>query len=404
MESSFYQIAQRIIAGNASDDDQLVLYGMAKSFISSKKFRIQILNHLRINYPNKDEIAFKKDELDDLEGDAYEIARRVLPDATRVAGHYPDTRRDNILCGYIKKSVEREIWNKLNKNDPGHVLFQEMTSCLSELVANESSGIRTIVHEKLKYYFSHTYSELAEKFSNLNWKEKIKCIRFPAPKGTKAVKNPTPGQIKEIVPMVLDELKQPLNQSQLTKVLVYGFELKRPMVVGLSDGDDEDSKHEKDLNKVAKDEEIESFDYHSPGKAQELVELSLFLVSLVEKEDGNQKIGKRPMEGGPIGNVLADYFIWALSPTKDGKKYSFEKYYKLFKIDKEVAADRRRKLEVIIKDMFSDYKYIQDSDLSPKEKKYDHSSCGSEKLLDMRIELRKRFSLRKPKFIEDPSS
>ena len=37
---------------------------------------------------------------------------------TRVAGHYPDTRRDNILCGYIKKSVEREIWNKLNKNDP----------------------------------------------------------------------------------------------------------------------------------------------------------------------------------------------------------------------------------------------------------------------------------------------
>ena len=60
MESSFYQIAQRIIAENASDDDQLVLYRMAKSFISSKKFRIQILNHLRINYPNKDEIAFKR--------------------------------------------------------------------------------------------------------------------------------------------------------------------------------------------------------------------------------------------------------------------------------------------------------------------------------------------------------
>ena len=56
---------------------------MAKSFISSKKFRIQILNHLRINYPNKDEIAFKKDELDDLEGDAYDEARRVLPDANK---------------------------------------------------------------------------------------------------------------------------------------------------------------------------------------------------------------------------------------------------------------------------------------------------------------------------------
>ena len=68
-----------------------------------------------------------------------------------------------------------------------------------------------------------------------------------------------------------------------------------------------------------------------------------------------------------------------------------------------MAADRRRKLEVIIKDMFSDSKSIQDSDLSPIEKKYDHSSCGSEKLLDMRIVLRKRFSLRKPKFI-GPSS
>ena len=79
-----------------------------------------------------------------------------------------------------KKICRKRIWNKLNKNDPGHVSISRNDILPDELVANESSGIKTIVHEKLKYYFIHKYSELAEKFSNLNWKKnKMHSISRP---------------------------------------------------------------------------------------------------------------------------------------------------------------------------------------------------------------------------------
>ena len=409
MSSSIYEIAKRISAGNASNNDQLEFYELGRSFIFSKHLKIQILNHFRIKYPNKDEGELEKDEFNDLAGDAYRIALEVLPDAIEASGKHPGTVRDNILCGYIKTSVQNEILKILNKDDPEFILYIAMKACLSELEANELLGIKTCNKEGEKHYYKPPNSEFKENFYKLAWKDKISSIRFPFCKGTKRVKNPTPGQIIELVPMVLDGIKQPLNRSQLTEVLACGFELNKPKAVSLIGNDDnqndEELNFDKDLNQVAIDKELESFDDYSSGKAQKFVaESSKLLISIVEHKDENQKIGNLPMEGGKIGNVLADYFIWAYLPTKDGKKYSFEKYYKLFKIDKEIAAVRHGKLKLIVKDIFSESKNIQDPDLRPIERNYDHSSYGFTMFGDMLIELRKRFSLRKPKFIEDPYS
>lgn len=391
MSSRIYEIANKISEGKASEKDYLDFHDFLKGFINSYRFKEKIMNfcvskfgEVAIHKSKNDKSLFKK-ELEVFENTAFEIVIPKIPNWVKSNLSKPLTEKKKSLFGYVRTILWNSVLGEINKEDPNWFLYLAMKKPLDGL--EKSKRIESILIDKEKFYFTGSNSKILVDFKQLAWQDILKNLEFLPCKGRGKFRNPSPGQITELVPTVLDEIKQPLERRDLVIIFSFKFELHLEIQTYEEDQDDDssaDKQNRETSQQVNYEGEQGTFENDwKPTSNSEFAKIvieeasTLIIERLIAFDDKSFKI--------KLFDLLLDFLIWANLPLIEGGKFTFEKYYKNLAVDKDTAKKTKIRLEVFIRDLFLDKKSLIDPSLFPEIIKY----------------LRKEYYKRKPKFIED---
>jgi len=370
VSSSIYEIAKRISAGNASEFDSVYLDKCLLKPVIFKYFQVFEIKQLIVG---------------DLINDVYErlltVGKRSklspLQSVLKVSKHCnAQIERDKVTFSQLKTTVTRLVIRILGERDPRTRIHLKIKTQLDSLIEDE-----LIVELKPNLYIKPDLA--VDKSILTSNKEIIGSLKWPRCEGKdQDMIMPSPVQVREIILKVIDKKQCGVSVDDLVTILVQGF----GVAITMHNYSENDETSKAVFDEASKKSDADR-DFRL-GISKEVEIIIQRLVREIESVDGVPLEPKFDGKKGMIGKHFLGFTLWSGRRVKgQERKFGLTEYRKLSKMSEGQSSYYNK--EILRLPVFVEAK---------------KKIINAEVMKEVMKGLRKEFSHRKPKFIEDPYS
>jgi hypothetical protein len=330
-------------------------------------------------------LEIKHLDYDDLIQDLYKHILKVpkkkkvspLGAAIAIASCKTGPARYKLFFSNMRKTINRELSRILSKKDPRSKLYSKISKVLEELKVDRLVK----VYKESRFYLAANPEFLGQTGKDDN--EIIVNGHFPSCKGKdEDMTMPSPSQIKDSILRLLAVAGRDLDVSSIVGILCKGFDVA---IINTPYLEDDFSDRKTALKASGKAGPL--LDANSDN-ASYIEDLFKNLLKEIEDFDGLPVEPKPEGKKGRLGKHFVDFQLWNGWPiVGTSKKYGLSAYRKTSGFSEAQESNYKKELLKL-----PTFVSIKKNQINPEDMK---------KVIQ---EFRERFSHRKPKFVENPSS